>query len=179
MEPKKQNPRKRRTYATHIDKKFKVALVGDYNVGKSSFIKKHITGEIAEEYDATLNLDISTLIFNTNYGVISLAIWDFAGFIDDATSNYLLNCDAAIIMFSLGSLYSYNNATNWIQYLQNGLGDLPIVICGNKSDLRYKEVQIDNTFFDISAKTGHNIDKPFLFLIRTLMEKGDLVFTEI
>ena len=58
---------------------FKLVIVGDGGVGKTTFIKRHITGEFEKKYIATQGAEISSLLFFTNHGPIKFNIWDTAG----------------------------------------------------------------------------------------------------
>lgn len=65
--------------------------------------------------------------------------------------------------------------------------DVPIVLCGNKNDVEERKVEpaavrfprkIRLQYYDISAKSNYNIEKPFLWLARKLLDKPDLDFVE-
>jgi len=58
---------------------FKIILVGDGGVGKSTFVKRHSTGEFEKKYKATLGVEVTPLRFNTNMGPITFNCWDCAG----------------------------------------------------------------------------------------------------
>lgn len=58
---------------------FKVVLVGDGGVGKTTFIKRHISGEFEKKYIATQGVEVSSITFSTNHGPIRLNLWDTAG----------------------------------------------------------------------------------------------------
>jgi GTP-binding nuclear protein Ran len=58
---------------------FKVVLLGDGGVGKTTFVKRHLTGEFEKKYVATQGVDVSSIIFYTNKGPIKLSLWDTAG----------------------------------------------------------------------------------------------------
>ena len=66
---------------------FKLVLVGDGAVGKTTFVKRHRTGEFEKKYVgipnflkiATQGVDVSSCMFYTNHGPIKLNIWDTAG----------------------------------------------------------------------------------------------------
>lgn len=49
---------------------FKLVLVGDGGVGKTTFVKRHLTGEFEKKYVATLGVEVHPLTFHTNRGVI-------------------------------------------------------------------------------------------------------------
>lgn len=58
---------------------FKIVLVGDGGVGKTTFIKRHQTGEFEKRYIATQGVEVSSITFATSHGPIKLNIWDTAG----------------------------------------------------------------------------------------------------
>ncbi len=58
---------------------FKMILVGDGAVGKTTFVKRHITGEFEKKYIATIGVEVHPLKFHTNRGVICFNVWDTAG----------------------------------------------------------------------------------------------------
>lgn len=58
---------------------FKLILVGDGGVGKTTFVKRHLTGEFEKKYVATLGVEVHPLVFHTNRGPIKFNVWDTAG----------------------------------------------------------------------------------------------------
>lgn len=58
---------------------YKLVLVGDGGVGKTTFVKRHLTGEFEKKYIATLGVEVHPMIFYTNHGPIRLNVWDTAG----------------------------------------------------------------------------------------------------
>ena len=47
---------------------FKLVLVGDGGVGKTTFVKRHLTGEFEKKYIATLGVEVHPMPFFTNHG---------------------------------------------------------------------------------------------------------------
>lgn len=58
---------------------FKCVLVGDGGTGKTTFVKRHMTGEFEKKYVATLGVEVHPLVFHTNRGKIRFNVWDTAG----------------------------------------------------------------------------------------------------
>ena len=58
---------------------FKLVLVGDGGIGKTTFVKRHLTGEFEKKYIATLGVGVHPLVFHTNQGAICFNVWDTAG----------------------------------------------------------------------------------------------------
>jgi len=58
---------------------FKVILVGDGGVGKTTFLRRHLTGEFEQKYIVTMGVDVHRVSFQTNRGGIVFNCWDTAG----------------------------------------------------------------------------------------------------
>ncbi|KAI5186047.1 GTP-binding nuclear protein Ran [Nematocida homosporus] len=165
----------------------KIVLIGDGGTGKTTFVKRHITGEFTRKYVATIGADTYLLPFFTNYGQVNYNLWDTAGQekyggLRDA---YYIGADGAIIMFDTTSRITYKNVPNWYRDLRNICPTIPVCICGNKVDVIDRKVKPANmkgrkgmvaTYFDISAKSNYNYDKPFLFFSRKIFNLPDLFF---
>lgn len=98
---------------------------------------------------------------------------------------YSIGGHCAIIMFDLTSRITYRSVPNWHRDLIRVCDTIPIVLCGNKVDVKERKVkpkQIDFhrkkclQYYDISAKSNYNYEKPFLWLARKLAGHEDLVF---
>ena len=53
---------------------FKLVMVGDGGVGKTTFVKRHLTGEFEKKYIATQGVEVSSIVFYTNHGPIKFNI---------------------------------------------------------------------------------------------------------
>ena len=114
---------------------FKILLIGPTNVGKTTFLHRHLTGEFRTEHKPTLGVEIHSLKYNTNYGNICLNIWDCAGDpkFTGLKNNYYLEANGAIIMTDLTGENIINQLEPWLNDIKNM--KIPIVVCGNKCDL--------------------------------------------
>eukprot|EP00468_Gymnochlora_sp_CCMP2014_P005884 CAMPEP_0167755222 /NCGR_PEP_ID=MMETSP0110_2-20121227/8703_1 /TAXON_ID=629695 /ORGANISM="Gymnochlora sp., Strain CCMP2014" /LENGTH=215 /DNA_ID=CAMNT_0007641183 /DNA_START=908 /DNA_END=1555 /DNA_ORIENTATION=- len=169
--------------------KFKLILVGDGGVGKTTFVTRHITGEFEKKYVATMGVNVRPLKFNTKYGQIIFNCWDTAGQekFGGLRDGYYIGGQAAIIMFDVTARVTYKSVPHWYKDLFRVCDAIPMVLCGNKVDCKDRSVKPKDIFFhrrknlqyfDISAKSNYNYEKPFLYIARKLTGKPNLVFAE-
>ncbi|MCJ1236735.1 GTP-binding nuclear protein gsp1/Ran [Varicellaria rhodocarpa] len=166
---------------------FKLVLVGDGGTGKTTFVKRHLTGEFEKKYIATLGVEVHPLGFSTNYGAIQFDVWDTAGQekFGGLRDGYYINGQCGIIMFDVTSRITYKNVPNWHRDLVRVCENIPIVLTGNKVDVKERKVKAKTItfhrkknlqYYDISAKSNYNFEKPFLWLARKLTGNQALEF---
>jgi len=165
-----------------VNKQYKVVILGNAGVGKTTYINRHKTGEFEKRYLATNGSCVKDLIFNTNKGEIRFETWDLGGqdkysFGPNFDNLYFIGADCAIIFFDVTSKVSYTDVKFWYGVLVERCPNIPIVLCGNKVDCKDRKVKpSDITFprenklqyYDISAKSNYNFEKPFLYLMRKI-----------
>nr|XP_025714411.1 GTP-binding nuclear protein Ran [Callorhinus ursinus] len=164
-----------------------LVLVGDGGTGKTTFVKRHLTGEFEKKYVATLGVEVHPLVFHTNRGPIKFNVWDTAGQekFGGLRDGYYIQAQCAIIMFDVTSRVTYKNVPNWHRDLVRVCENIPIVLCGNKVDIKDRKVKAKSIvfhrkknlqYYDISAKSNYNFEKPFLWLARKLIGDPNLEF---
>lgn len=160
---------------------FKVCLIGSSKVGKSVYLQRYRTGEFREKYLATLGgVEVYPVNFSTNKGKIILYVWDCAGQreFEELSSGYWIQADAAMIMFDLTSNDTFMHAQSIHDNFRALHPSVPLVVCGNKSDCVVKDVGQNNIcvwkqekgfdYYNISARSNYNFEKPWLSLLRSL-----------
>ena len=157
---------------------FKLIIIGDVAVGKSSIIQSLVKGKDAfkENYKATIGFDISKYKSKVKDIIINLNIWDTCGLIDFTAYTPSLFKDAvlAIVVYDITKRKSFENVQNWINKLKNNSSpDVIIFIVGNKVDLESeREIKVEETinyvkennynlFFETSAKNHTHIQELF------------------
>ncbi|KAK3083597.1 hypothetical protein FSP39_000028 [Pinctada imbricata] len=166
---------------------FKLVLVGDGGVGKTTFVKRHLSGEFEKKYVATLGVEVHPLQFHTTRGNLVFNVWDTAGQekFGGLRDGYYIQGQCAIIMFDVTSRVTYKNVPNWHRDLVRVCENIPIVLCGNKVDIKERKVKAkaivfhrkkNLQYYDISAKSNYNFEKPFLWLARKLCGDPNLEF---
>ena len=168
---------------------FKLVLVGDGGTGKTTFVKRHLTGEFEKKYIATLGVEVHPMPFHTNRGMIKFNVWDTAGQekLGGLRDGYYINGQCGIIMFDVCSRITYQNVPKWYKDLVRVCENIPIVLVGNKVDVKDRKVKAkmitfhrkkNLQYYDISAKSNYQFEKPFVWLLRKLTNDNNLNLVE-
>jgi small GTP-binding protein len=173
--------------------RFKIVVVGDGAVGKTSLIKKFTKGTFEKDYIKTIGAQFSKYNKQFNGDMVRLLFWDIAGQDDFNFLHHLFykESKAAIIVYSLEEndlgQNSFTHIKNWYDVLVENCGMIPIVLFANKVDLvdenDINTSKIQNTideynflnFFFTSAKTGHQVVKAFNAIIEHLYLKFKII----
>ena len=171
--------------------KFKVTVIGNGAVGKTSLIKKYTQGEFTKEYIATLGAQFTTYSSSVNDIPVEIIFWDVAGQDNPAFSalrkNFYKGSSGAIIVFSHEDSEhgnrSFQDIKKWFNDLKKNLGgSLPIILFGNKIDLvdegSINTEQVDALvkelnflgYYKTSALSGANVADAFENLTKKLVE---------
>jgi small GTP-binding protein len=170
---------------------FKVVVLGDPNVGKTSLVKVFATGKFDRNYIPTLGVNILTKDVNFKNVKVTLVIWDLAGqgFMDSVRAQYYTGAQAAIMVYDITEEKTLTGIANW----NNECGKLaPTLllktVVGNKIDLASERrvatddgskfaKKINAQFFETSALSGKNVE-PMFNTCAWDMLKSHLAFLE-
>merc|ERR1711981_1190614 len=166
---------------------FKLVLVGDGGTGKTTFVKRHLSGEFEKKYIATQGVEVHPMPFYTSKGNIVFNVWDTAGQekLGGLRDGYYIGGQCGIIMFDVCSRITYQNVPKWYKDLVRVCENIPIVLVGNKVDVKDRKVKAKQItfhrkknlqYYDISAKSNYQFEKPFVWLARKLVGDNDLKF---
>ena len=153
---------------------FKLIIIGDTGVGKSSVLKRAVKNIFDENYQATIGFEFLLMHFKVNDLKLKLQIWDTCGqeMYRSLVQGFYHNSSLALLVYEINNKKSFENLEFWLKDLrQHTDHDLPVFLVGNKSDLE-KEVPADEAnsfsknnnmvyFTECSAKTGYNIKEIF------------------
>lgn len=162
---------------TPYDLLFKVIIIGNSGVGKSSLTKKAISNVFVENINTTVSFEFYPFNIKVNDHVIKLQIWDTCGqeTFRSLIVNYYRNCSLAIIVYSIDSKESFSSLESWIKELKiHASPDVKIFLIATKKDLENERVVTENMgrefhknyaldkFLEVSAKTGFNAKEVFI-----------------
>jgi len=150
---------------------FKLVLLGDSAVGKSSLVLRFVKKQFYEYQESTIGAAFLTQTVNVKDYVVKFEIWDTAGQerYHSLAPMYYRGAAAAVVVYDLTNRQSFVRAKSWVKELQRqGNPNIVIALAGNKLDLQDKR-QIDSEeakayadengifFMETSAKTDHNV----------------------
>jgi small GTP-binding protein len=165
---------------------FKITIIGDSGVGKTSLIKKYTLGTFEKDYISTIGAQFSTYNEKINGDECKLIFWDIAGE-DDFNfmrSTFYRASKAAIIVYSLEEndrgKESFNHIIDWYEDIIKYCGEIPVVVFANKVDLVDENTLANEEiqqivkevkgigFYRTSAKTGRRVTEAFHSIIKEL-----------
>jgi small GTP-binding protein len=168
--------------------KVKICLVGEEGVGKTSLIRRFVTGQFDELYIRTLGAVVSkkTIEFDEPRGApthVDLVILDIIGkrtFMQLFKDAYFSGARGILGVFDRTRRATLNELPAWITGVRETVGQVPVVVLANKDDLKERhearddEVSailnpLDVTIMRTSAKTGENVERAFKELARTIV----------
>ena len=124
---------------------YKVILIGNSAVGKTSLFKKITTGQFSEKNISTIGMDKKTLeveIESNGKKPVEISLVDTAGQerFRAITKNYFKESDGILLLYDVTNLESFKNVEIWIESIHESLGNhkdskYVIFLIGNKIDL--------------------------------------------
>lgn len=161
---------------------FKICLVGEGGVGKTSLIKRFVYDEFSDKYISTIgtkitkkDLKISNTKKETSFNV-RMMVWDIMGqqgFRKVLQDAYFYGCQGALAICDITRKETLDLLDDWVKSIYSVAGEVPIVFLANKCDLKEKaEMDFDNLnelsskykpskAFLSSAKNGLNVNLAF------------------
>jgi len=168
---------------------YKVLVIGDYAVGKTSIIKRYCEGYFTPNYKLTIGVDFAVKVVEWDEKTtISLQLWDIAGHerFGNMTRVYYKYAIAAIIVFDLSRPATFEAITKWRDDVNSKvvLGNqepIPVLLLANKCDLPGVTIDKDmldrfcqeNNFigwYPTSAQNNVNIDEGMKFMIQKILD---------
>jgi len=168
-----------------FDKNFKIILIGDSSVGKSSILNSLIYNSMLDGAHPTVGIDYTTKIVNVNGKTIKLSLWDTAGQerFKSLITVYYRGVDAVIMVYDITNRRTFENVDYWMsEVIKYCNENVVTMLIGNKRDLvERREITYEDAnsfakdhdllFMETSALTLEGIDCAFVELA-TLINKN-------
>ncbi|MBN2154187.1 MAG: GTP-binding protein [Candidatus Lokiarchaeota archaeon] len=166
--------------------KFKVVVVGDPEVGKTSLILRYTDNAFRRTYITTIGVNVTAKNLIYSDRKVKFAIWDVAGQtkFQKSRRHFYEGAHGVIIVFDLTRPASFEDVGKWYDDVKQAVRcEIPGIILGNKadlaSDIKVSSERIEATaqqlrlgYIETSASEGKNVNEAFLYLAAMLVNKG-------
>ncbi len=165
---------------------FKVIIVGDGGVGKSTMVQRLVTGKFIP-MKITIGTDLKMYTFQLEGNLeVSLQIWDFAGEKRFRTflPKYSSGATGCLLCYDITRISSFQNLPEWYDIVSKNALDPVLIMVGGKLDLANESREVKtieaenfqkeynlNGFFETSSKSGENNRIIFEALTREILKK--------
>uniref|UniRef100_A0AAQ5ZTJ5 EF-hand domain-containing protein n=1 Tax=Amphiprion ocellaris TaxID=80972 RepID=A0AAQ5ZTJ5_AMPOC len=169
------------------DRLFKIVLVGNSSVGKTSLLRRFCDDSFHSGTSATVGIDYSVKTITVDSSQVALQLWDTAGQerYRSITKQFFRKADGVVVMYDITAEQSFTAVRQWLTSVKEGAGeDIPLMLLGNKTDKEI-ERQIQKavgerlakdsqmSFYECSAYSGFNVVESMVHLARILKEQED------
>ncbi|XP_035653113.1 ras-related protein Rab-5B-like [Oncorhynchus keta] len=167
---------------------FKLVLLGETSVGKSSLLLQFVKGQYQDFGESTIGAAFLTQMVSVDSAMVKFEIWDTAGQerYHSLAPMYYRGAQAAIVVYDITNTETFVRAKAWVSELQKQAStNMVIALAGNKADwsanraVEYTDGQgyaADNSllFMETSAKTAMNVNNLFLAIAKKLPKSEPL-----
>ena len=164
---------------------FKILLIGNSAVGKSSLLLRFSDNVYNDTFLPTIGVDFKIRTFDLNNKTVKLQIWDTAGQerFKTITSSYYKGAHGIILTYDITDKQSFRDIENWLAEVEKHANEkVNKLLVGNKCDLEsqrqvtYEEGkkfadQLGIKFVETSAKNSVNVDSAFFTMANEIKER--------
>jgi Ras-related protein Rab-21 len=163
---------------------FKVVLLGEGSVGKTSLVTRYVQNTFNERHVTTIQASFLTKRLNVDGSRVNISIWDTAGQerFHALGPIYYRESHGALLVYDITDNSSFVKVKNWVKELRSQLGkSVTLAIIGNKVDLEKSRAvnkeealsyaqSVGAKHYDTSAKLNKGLEELFLDLTRRMLE---------
>ncbi|XP_066293783.1 ras-related protein Rab-35-like isoform X1 [Branchiostoma lanceolatum] len=170
--------------AREYDHLFKLLIIGDSGVGKSSLLLRFADNTFSGTYITTIGVDFKIRTTEMNGEKVKLQIWDTAGQerFRTITSTYYRGTHGVIVVYDVTSADSFVNVKRWLHEIDQNCDVVNRILVGNKNDCPERKVvetgdaqrfadQMGIKLFETSAKENINVEEMFNEVTRQVLHQ--------
>lgn len=160
----------------------KICLLGEAKVGKTTLVYRFIENKFRTDFRSTLGVNLLKKTVKIGDATVVTQIWDLGGQepFKKLRKLYLEGAEGALLLFDVTNQQSFIKLGEWISSFREVHGNKPIVLIGNKMDLK-ENIIIDQSQAEryanennmslvlTSAKTGENVEESFVDLLKRII----------
>ena len=172
----------------YFDVKYKIMVLGESKVGKTSLIKRYTKDQFGGVYLTTVGMDFQDKIIEIEDKKIRLQIWDTAGQerFRNVTKSYFQSSQGLVLVYDITDRESFEKLNFWVDNIKNFAPEnAKFILVGNKCDLAnerkvsYEEGEnyaknLNIKFFEASARDGTNVNELFFYLANEIYQDNKL-----
>ncbi|XP_075472448.1 ras-related protein Rab-3B [Ascaphus truei] len=169
----------------NFDYMFKLLIIGNSSVGKTSFLFRYADDTFTSAFVSTVGIDFKVKTVYRNDKRVKLQIWDTAGQerYRTITTAYYRGAMGFILMYDITNEESYNAVQDWATQIKTYSWDnAQVILVGNKCDMDDERVialekgkhlsdQLGFEFFEVSAKENIHVKQVFERLVDIICDK--------
>lgn len=162
--------------------KYKLVMLGEQSVGKTSIITRFMYDTFDYNYQPTIAVDFLSKTVYLEDRTVRFQLWDTAGQerFRSLTSSYIRDCSVAVVVYDVCNRQSFTAVRKWVTDVKADRGaSVTIVVLGNKCDLGDKrQVSVEEgeelakelgvKLCEVSAKSGDNVKSTFKSIAESL-----------
>ncbi|KAJ8956225.1 hypothetical protein NQ318_014956 [Aromia moschata] len=169
--------------ARDYDHLFKLLIIGDSGVGKSSLLLRFSDNTFTGSYITTIGVDFKIKTVHINGQKVKLQIWDTAGQerFRTITSTYYRGTHGVIVVYDVTNGESFANVKRWLHEIEQNCDLVNKVLVGNKNDTPERKVVLTEDaqrfadtmniqLFETSAKDNINVEEMFMAITRLVLD---------
>jgi len=168
---------------------FKMLLVGDSGVGKSTLLHRLIDDDYSGSFVSTIGVDLMIKSLQVDNKSVKLQIWDTAGQerFRTITRSFYRGAQGCLLIYDVTDRESFDNVHQWLDDIRTYTRpDTIVLLVASKCDQQSRRVVSQGEgedlarscglrFIETSAKSAHNVEKAFAMLAAELKARAPTV----